>query len=231
MCSKKAFVGVVSARKMARNAIMRCKRPKRGGVGECRMPAGEGTKHQGFGPCRIHGLAREHRAWELALDVARELNVSPWEALLKSVRLSAGRVAWVDEQLREATLRNDGEESAAEVRMWLKESREERKHMAQVSKAAIDAGVAERLVRNVELEGQVVAEVIGRVLDTLDLPPEIRVKAFETAHTQLLVLEAPSGAPIDIEGTWKMPGVVDPGVEGGQPPGRSEGDDSGNDPR
>lgn len=159
------------------------------------------------------------------MDVAQELNVSPWEALLKSVRLSAGRVQWVDVQLREATLRNDGDESAAEVRMWLKESREERRHMAQVSKAAIDAGVAERLVRNVELEGKVVAEVIGRTLDALDLAPELRVKAFEVAHTQLLVLEAPSGAAVEVQGTWSPPGVVDPGVGGDGRPRRSEGED------
>ena len=159
------------------------------------------------------------------MDVARELNISPWEALLKSVRLSAGRVEWVDVQLREATMRNDGEESAAEVRMWLKESREERSHLAKVSKAAIDAGVAERLVRNIEMEGKLVAEVLGRTLDALDLPPELRVKAFETAHTQLLVLEAPSGTPVEVQGTWSPPGVVDPGVAGGEQPGRSEGED------
>lgn len=222
---------MTSARKMARNAVMRCKRPKRGGVGECKMPAGEGTKHQGFGPCRIHGRAKEHRAWELALDVARELNVSPWEALLKSVRLSAGRVEWVDAQLREATRKNDGEESAPEVRMWLKESRDERTHLAKVAKAAIDAGVAERLVRNVEMEGQLVAEVLGRTLDALDLPAELRVKAFDVAHTQLLVLESPQGVVVEGQGTWNGPGIVDPGAEGGGSPGRSEGDDSGNDPR
>jgi len=191
------------------------------------MPAGDGTKHQGFGPCRIHGRAVEHRAWEMAMDVARELHISPWEALLKSVRLSAGRAEWVDAQLREATRRNDGEESAAEVRIWLKESRDERTHLAKVAKAAIDAGVAERLVRNVELEGQLVAEVIGRVLDKLALDPAMRVLAFEEAHRQLLVLEAPSGTPVEVQGTWSPPGVVDPGVADGGSPGRSEEDDHG----
>lgn len=219
------------AGKLARLAVIRCRKPKRSGVGECRLPAGEGTKHLGYGPCRIHGRAVEHRAWEMAMDVARELNISPWEALLKSVRLSAGRVEWVDAQLRDATRRNDGGESAPEVRMWLKESREERSHLAKVSKAAIDAGVAERLVRNVELEGKVVAEVIGRTLDALDLSPELRVRAFEVAHTQLLVLESPSGTPVEVQGTWSPPGVVDSGAGDGGTPGRSEGDDAGNDPR
>lgn len=161
------------------------------------------------------------------MDVARELNVSPWEALLKSVRSSAGRAEWVDAQLREAVARTDGEPANAEVAYWLKESRLERTHLAKVAKAAIDAGVAERLVRNVELEGQLVAEVIGRVIDSLDLAPELRVKAFEVAHTQLLVLEAPSGAPVEVQGTWTMPGVDNPGATDGGSPGRSEEDDHG----
>jgi hypothetical protein len=118
---------------------------------------------------------------------------------------------------------------------WMKESRAERMQLARVSKAAIDAGVAERLVRNVELEGKVVAEALGRTLDALavmlDLSPEMRVQAFQIAHTQLLVLESPSAAPIEVEGTWQMPGIVDPGAAGGGAPGRSEGEDPDGTPK
>lgn len=163
------------------------------------------------------------------MDVARELNISPWEALLKSVRASAGRSEWIDAQLKAAVMRNDGESHAAEVMMWMKESRDERTLLARFAKAAIDAGVAERLVRNVELEGKVVAEVIGRTLDQLalrmNMTPELRIEAFEIAHTQMLVLESPSGTAVEVQGTWQMPGVVDPGVAGGGAPGRSEGED------
>jgi hypothetical protein len=161
----------------------------------------------------------------MAMDVARELHISPWEALLKSVRLSAGRAEWVDAQLRESVQRNDGEMTSGEVVHWLKESRLERTMLAKVAKAAIDAGVSERLVRNVELEGQLVAEVIGRVLDKLALDPAMRVLAFEEAHRQLLVLEAPSGTPVEVQGTWSPPGVVDNGEGDGWSPGRSEGED------
>lgn len=154
------------------------------------MLAGEGTRHAGFGPCAAHGSSGQHRAWELALDVARELDVSPWEALLKATRLAAGRVAWVDLQLDEATRASDGEPSAPAVRNWLKESRLERTLLARTAKAAIDAGVAERLVRQVELEGRLVAEVLGRTLDALELTAEQRQVAFATAHRELLQLEA-----------------------------------------
>lgn len=175
------------------------------------MGSGWETKHPGFGPCRVHGGAKAHRAWETALDIARELNVTPWEALLKSVKVAAARAAWVDFQLAEAVRRNDGEPTAGEVKGWLKESRAERTLLARMAKAAVDAGVAERLVRNVELEGEIVAEVIGRVLDKLGLPAEQRVLAFDEAHRQLLALEQPSGEPGTVEGTWKPFGDGDAG--------------------
>lgn len=169
----------------------------------CRHYPGEGTVHVGLGYCRGHSNAFTEELWREAMDIARELDISPWDALLKAVKVAAARAAWVDAQLAEAVRRNDGEPGAAEVRSWLKESRDERLIMSRVAKAALDAGVAERLVRNVELEGEIVAEVIGRVLDKLGLPAEQRVLAFDEAHRQLLALEQPSGETSTVEGTWK----------------------------
>lgn len=152
------------------------------------------------------------------MDIARELDVTPWEALIKSVKIAAARAAWVDYQLAEAVRRNDGEPANPEVKGWLKESRMERTLLARMAKAAVDAGVAERVVRQVELEGEIVAEVIGRVLDKLGLPAEQRVLAFDEAHRQLLALEAPSGDVGTIEGTWKPfgDGDADPSSNGGE---------------
>ena len=127
------------------------------------------------------------------MDVARELQVSPWDALLLSTRLAAGRVAWVDAQLVEATRAGDGDEDSPRVRRWLKESRLERTLLARTAKAAVDAGVAERLVRQVELEGRLVAEVLGRTLDALELTAEQRQTAFAVAHRELLQLESADG--------------------------------------
>jgi hypothetical protein len=164
----------------------------------------------------------------MALDVARELNVSPWEALLKGVRLAAGRVAWVDAQLdravRDATEdENDGGSAdTVTVNRWLTESRKERALMTRTAAAAINAGVAERMVRQVELEGQVVAEVIGRVIDKLELAPAQRVAAFEEAHRQLLVLEAPSGAPVEVQGSWNPVDDGNPGSSNTEGQGESE---------
>lgn len=164
------------------------------------------------------------------MEVAAELDVTPWEAILKSVRLAAGRVAWVDEQLtravRESTTgANDGAEpDGGSVHVWLAESRKERTLLARFAKAAVDAGVAERQVRNAELEGQIIAEVVGRVIDRLELSAELRVAAFQEAHLALANLEAPDGGPTTVEGTWTMPGGSDApedgsgGQGGAQPP-------------
>lgn len=136
------------------------------------------------------------------MDVARELQVSPWDALLLSTRLAAGRVAWVDQQLVEATRAADGDVAGDRaVRRWLDESRRERALLARTAKAAVDAGVAERLVRQVELEGRLVAEVLGRTLDALELTAEQRQVAFATAHRELLQLEAADGATDGLGGT------------------------------
>lgn len=129
----------------------------------------------------------------MAMQVAREDDISPWDALLRATRLAANRVAWVDRQLAEAVAADDGGEGTTRVRAWLKESRNERNLLARTAKAAIDAGVAERLVRQVELEGRLVAEVLGRTLDALDLSAEQRQVAFATAHRELLQLEASEG--------------------------------------
>src|SRR5213079_1408474 len=118
--------------------------------------------------------------------IAREEHITPWDALLKSVRLAAGRVSWVDEQLTQAVRANDGDMNQPNVAKWLKESRLERTLLAKMGKAAIDAGVAERMVRQVELEGQLVAEALVHALDVLELNAEQRTIAPKAAHAHAL---------------------------------------------
>ena len=125
----------------------------------------------------------------MAMEVAHELQVSPWDALLLAVRRAGGRAIWVDQQLTQAVHENDGDTSHPAVARWLSESRKERTLLARTAKAAIDAGVAERFVRQVEMEGRLVAEVLGRVIDRLGLEPDARVQAFALAQEELLVLE------------------------------------------
>lgn len=62
--------------------------------------------------------------------------------------------------------------SFTDAREWLYLYREERGHLARVSKMCIDAGVAQRLVSIAEDQGRILASAIRAVLTALDLTPE-----------------------------------------------------------
>lgn len=133
------------------------------------------------------------------MDVAREVQISPWDALLYAVRLAAGRVMYVDAQLREATHANDGDMMAPAVKYWLHQSRLERTLMAKSAKAAIDAGVAERLVRQAELDGRIIAGALAAAIDALPgLSSSDRFTALSAGQRYLLELE--SGEALDVDG-------------------------------
>ena len=175
----------------------------------CKNPAGWYTTHPGFGTCSTHGgnKPRIQAAWRKAMTISDVLNVSPWDALLQEVQLSSGRIAWIDKQLVDAVAAEEERRVVAEmedpgaprstglgagVKELMVESRAERRHRATVSKAAIDAGVAERVVRVVEQEGAIVATAIVAALDALSfLTVEQRTIAVAAAHSSLLALSAP----------------------------------------
>lgn len=132
----------------------------------------------------------------MALRAAREVDLTPWEALLRAVRLAAGRVEWVDEQLEDSVRRADGDVvGSPAVQTWLELSRRERVLMYRTAKAAVDAGLAAEYVRQTQLEGRIVAEVIGRALDVLELTQDQRTEVFTEAQRQLLVYESPGNEP------------------------------------
>jgi hypothetical protein len=169
------------------------------------MPAGDGTGHPGYGRCRTHSKPGEEGAWQLAFDLARELDVSPWEALLLAVRLAGGAVADTEHRLHDAERADDGaERTSPEVKYWRGESRRERTLMARTAKAAIDAGVAERIVRQAEIEGQLVAAAVVAALDMIpNLSIEHRMAALTAAQTHLFELEA--AVPDTTDGGSNLP--------------------------
>ncbi len=139
----------------------------------------------------------------MAIQLAFELNVSPWEALLLEVRRSAARCAWLDahvadvaerfEQVRELANATDMPDDSipryglpGTVYDLLVESRKERHHLAVVSKAAIDAGVAERLLRNITAETNLVFAALVAGLGQLDLAPADRERALAAARAKLV---------------------------------------------
>jgi len=175
----------------------------------CGRTAGAGTEHAGVGRCWQHGgnteAGRREGAWIVAHGFARALDVTPWEALLTAVKIAAGRVAWIESKL--ATVAEDRQleppnnDSLAEpgrdsdhqgtnVNYWVKQAEVWHERLARVSKLAIDAGVAERLVRQLELEAELMLRATSLTFDELGLDDDTRQRALGIMSRNLLALEA-----------------------------------------
>jgi hypothetical protein len=138
------------------------------------------------------------------MEIAGQLDISPWDALLTAVRISAFKVATYEQKIAELTGQHglDALKPGEMAHDWVQLSFQERRHFARVAKAAVDAGVAERLVRQVEMESRIIVRVLGRTLDDLmnrleTMLPEsavadLRIEAHSVAHRELLAIEGPA---------------------------------------
>lgn len=129
----------------------------------------------------------------MAQETAAEHNITPHEALLGLVRTATARAAYIETLIAERLRQHieaggDPLKPPEDLVPWLKQSREERKIAATTAKQAVDAGVMAALERRLDMEGELVATVLGGVLDRLDLSHEQRMDALGTA--QQLLLEA-----------------------------------------
>jgi len=186
----------------------RCAAKTRTG-GECANAPCTGGKR-----CRMHGgatpQARRKAAERQAEDKARKamqsygqkIDTDPVTALLDEVCWTAGHVAWLRDRVKEleretlvwgVTERVDkgsGEfegvdtTEAAVPNIWLSLYQKERAHLVAVCKAAISAGIEERRVRLAERQGDLIVEVLQRILGDLNLTPEQaeRVPAIAAQH-------------------------------------------------
>jgi len=152
---------------------------------------------QGGTVCRVHGgtaqqvrqraaaRAAEEKAERAVVTYGLPREIDPAAALLEEVHRTAGHVAWLAAKIRElddddltwgvtqetektATLvPGTDTKSAARPSVWLELYHRERKHLVRVSKAAMDAGISERLVRLAEQQGTMLVDVIRRSADGL----------------------------------------------------------------
>lgn len=125
------------------------------------------------------------------MEIAKQENIGPTDAMLTLVRAAMGRVAYVDAVLTEGLRLHvaDGGsplEPPAQLAKWLQESRLERKLAAQTAKAAVDAGAVIALTKQLEMDGGLVADALTAALDSLDLDHETRMRALGAAQERLL---------------------------------------------
>jgi hypothetical protein len=124
----------------------------------------------------------------VTFGLPRDINAI--DALMEEVRYTAGHVAWLREQVQATApadliwgMREQSEKNATEFsgtdttyaampNIWLELYYRERKHLVEVTKAAIAAGIEERRVKLEESKGQLVAEIIKRIAGRLGLSAE-----------------------------------------------------------
>jgi hypothetical protein len=160
----------------------------------CTREAGYLTDHAGVGKCFYHGgyFGRELQkgAILMALAYADEMNVSPWDALLGQLRLLANQVAWLRMRVWEAEkaygapgLRPGGE--GFDWVMML-EARGER--LTKTAKMCLDAGIAERLVQQIEIEADTMMKSALAGLDAAGLEGETRERFLDAMSEKMLEL-------------------------------------------
>ena len=159
----------------------RLKQAREDGRQSCTQAAGWGTDHVGVGRCKLHGgstpnhiAAAARIQAEQALLRAQQtyglpVDVEPGEALLGLVRVAAGIVAWLGAQISQLQVEDLTVDGRAHplVSLYL----EERKHLTQVSKDTLAAGVAERRVRLEEAQGQLLVGLLERIIRRLGADP------------------------------------------------------------
>lgn len=158
----------------------------------------------------------ERKARIVMQTYGRPIKTTATEALLEEVQWSAGYVAWLRDRVAEldqaeliwgrtkevegdvvvgngpgaALERATTTTEEAKPHIYRQMLLEERKHLVTVCKAAIDAGIEERKVRLAEQQGALVADVIRRILDDLNLTPEQAALVATTVPRHLRLLTA-----------------------------------------
>lgn len=184
--------------------------------GRCQNRAGWGTNHAGFGACKKHGGSTNTAALTAARQMARvmglPLEVTPHEALLYCVYVTAGAVEYCNEMIGELTdaiayptVETDKDWTTAdgpgysrtvvtkeaELNIWIRARDEYVDRLSKYSKMAIDARVDERLVAIAERTAEFMRPILIGIFDELVLTADQRERAPDILRRHLLPLEEP----------------------------------------
>lgn len=168
-----------------------CTRHRNRGRGICHGSAVADEDH-----CRMHlgkkaaDVISEAEARKAVATYGLRRDIAATDALLEEVQWTAGHVAWLREKVAEIKAADlvwgmteqaeknatefDGTDTtyAAKPNVWLQLYMAERKHLLDVTKAAISVGIEERRVKLAEAQGALLNEVLRRIFARLNLSPE-----------------------------------------------------------
>lgn len=190
--------------------IRACHRPKGWGTNH---PGTGGCKlHAGSAPGSVKAAQMEI-ATRAVQTLGTPLDIGPADALLQEVQRTAGHVAWLahiisgletgelvwgmaEEVIEPDIQSKDGETITAQVvgkmkaapSIWYQMYAQERRHLANVCKMALDAGVNERIVSMYEQVGDTFVTMLERVLDRLNLSEQQRREVPAAVVSELRAL-------------------------------------------
>jgi hypothetical protein len=187
--------------------IRACHRPQ--GWGTSHPGTGGCKLHGGNAPSSV-AAAQNQIAKKAVQTLGIPVDVGPADALLQEVQRTAGHVAWLGhiiaglesgelvwgmtEEIVEPDITSkDGEaiitqatgKYRADFNVWYKMYAQERRHLANVCKLALDAGVNERIVSMYEQVGDTFVTMIESVLDAVGLTDDQRRKVPAAVVTEL----------------------------------------------
>lgn len=155
----------------------------------------------------------------MAHAFGQQLDVNPWDALLMSVRIAAGKVAYIESVLGtaksdlelegrvERLSGSDGEPPLLvhpdtgeplgvgeyrDLSWWVQKGEIWHDRLAKCAKMAVDAGIAAWQVEKVEAEAQRLARVLNAVIEGLegDISEELALRMRALMRNELLAMDA-----------------------------------------
>jgi hypothetical protein len=161
----------------------------------------------------------EARALALDLTYGDPIEISPAAALLEELYRTRGHVEWLSQRIgdlnpdtlvwgdtrvlnRPAKGEKGAEQSydveerteGAELNLWLQLYRDERKHLVEVSRVCLNAGIEERKMKVIEAQAVILAQVIQSVLNDTRLeitaPPSVQSAVVREAMQRMELVAA-----------------------------------------
>lgn len=132
----------------------------------------------------------------MAHIIARQLDVSPWEALLIAVKRAAGWAYFYDTKLAECT-DDDELRPGGAFHDWVVAAERVNDKLARYSKMAVDAGVAAMMVTQARNEGEMIARVLNAALGEAGLGEEAEARLRVALRKALLAVEEMQTKTID----------------------------------
>jgi hypothetical protein len=163
--------------------------------GSCKLPAGHGTDHAGYGNCKRHAGntpgGKKSAAKKMAAALAEQQQIDPHAALERAVATANALLTVFERHV--ADLKDEELVTGEQLNLWIREYRDQQYELARIAKYAVEAGVAERHVRAIEQWAGPLAQLLETVLRDreLALTSDQLAAAPRVVGRHLRALEAP----------------------------------------